>query len=142
MRTYCWQFAAKGPIWVNLSTSVDPATSMRRGSGAGQSPAACWRAGDPCDHSLGRQLEVVGGRAEYAEFRGKPAESFWNDDQVISDFEETIRFTLSRVDTYTGKAYKDDPAILGGRLATNSTLPPTGPVGLRPRSNGSIQITW
>ena len=54
-----------------------------------------------------------GGIAEYAQFRGKPPEAFWTDEQVICDFEETIRFTLSRVNSYTGIPYKVDPAIFG-----------------------------
>ncbi len=54
-----------------------------------------------------------GGRAEYASFRGKSPDKFWTDKQLLSDFEETIRFTLNRVNTYTGVAYKDDPAIFG-----------------------------
>lgn len=54
-----------------------------------------------------------GGAAEYAKFRNKPAQAFWSDDQIISDFELTIRFTLNRKNTYSGVAYKDDPAILG-----------------------------
>lgn len=54
-----------------------------------------------------------GGRAEYAKFRGKEPDDFWTNSEIISDFEETIRFTLNRVNTFTGVAYKDDPAIFG-----------------------------
>ena len=54
-----------------------------------------------------------GGRAEYARFRGKEPDDFWSDEQIINDFQQTIHFTLNRVNTYTGVAYKDDPAILG-----------------------------
>lgn len=54
-----------------------------------------------------------GGIKEYAGFRNKPKSAFWTDRQIISDFEATIRFTLSRVNTLTGVAYKDDPAIFG-----------------------------
>ncbi|QEG33992.1 cellulase family glycosylhydrolase [Bythopirellula goksoeyrii] len=54
-----------------------------------------------------------GGGAEYAQFRDKPPEAFWSDEEVIGDFEETIRFTLSRTNTYTGTPYKNDPAIFG-----------------------------
>lgn len=54
-----------------------------------------------------------GGRAEYAKFRGKSADEFWTNPQVIADFKQTIRFTLNRVNTLTGVAYKDDPAIFG-----------------------------
>ena len=59
------------------------------------------------------QWKWWGGRAEYAKFRGKSADEFWTDQQVIDDFKQTIHFTLNRVNTLTGVAYKDDPAIFG-----------------------------
>ena len=34
----------------------------------------------------------MGGRAEYAGFRGKTKDDFWTDPQVIADFERTIHF--------------------------------------------------
>jgi hypothetical protein len=54
----------------------------------------------------------MGGRAEYAGFRGKPADAFWSDPQLIADFESTIRFVLARTNTVTGVRYADDKAIL------------------------------
>ena len=54
-----------------------------------------------------------GGIGEYAAFRGKKPKDFWTDEQVIADFEETVRHMLGRVNTRTGVAYRDDPAILG-----------------------------
>jgi mannan endo-1,4-beta-mannosidase len=54
-----------------------------------------------------------GGCEQYAAFRGKPPEAFWTDEQVIGDFEQTIRYVLNRVNTRTGVAYRDDPAIFG-----------------------------
>lgn len=54
-----------------------------------------------------------GGRAEYAAFRGKSADEFWTDPQLISDFKKTISFLLNRKNTCTGVLYKDDKAILG-----------------------------
>ncbi|TWU29253.1 cellulase family glycosylhydrolase [Bythopirellula polymerisocia] len=65
-----------------------------------------------------------GGHAEYAKFRGKPPEAFWSDEQVIADFEETIRYTLSRVNSFTGIAYKDDPAIFGWETGNELDSPP------------------
>jgi len=53
-----------------------------------------------------------GGRAEYAGFRGKSKDDFWTDPQLIADFEETVRFVLTRTNTYTGVRYCDDKAIL------------------------------
>ena len=54
----------------------------------------------------------MGGRAEYAGFRGKSKDDFWSDPQLIADFKETIRFTLLRTNTLTGVRYCDDKAIL------------------------------
>ena len=54
-----------------------------------------------------------GGCEQYAAFRGKPTAAFWTDEQVIADFEQTVRYVLTRVNTRTGVAYRDDPAILG-----------------------------
>lgn len=53
-----------------------------------------------------------GGRTEYAGFRGKPKDFFWTDVEVISDFKQTIRFVLTRTNTFTGVPYRDDKAIL------------------------------
>ena len=65
-----------------------------------------------------------GGIAEYAAFRGKPAEAFWTDEQVIDDFEQTIKHLLTRVNTRTGVAYRDDPAILGWETGNELDAPP------------------
>jgi mannan endo-1,4-beta-mannosidase len=54
----------------------------------------------------------MGGRAEYAGFRGKTKDDFWTDPQLIADFEQTIHFILTRTNTITGVRYRDDPAIL------------------------------
>jgi mannan endo-1,4-beta-mannosidase len=66
-----------------------------------------------------------GGIAEYAAFRGKPAEAFWTDEQVIADFEATVRHVINRVNTRTGVAYRDDPAILGWETGNELDAPPT-----------------
>ncbi len=65
-----------------------------------------------------------GGIAEYAAFRGKPTEAFWTDEQVIADFEATVRHVLTRVNTRTGVAYRDDPAILGWETGNELESPP------------------
>ena len=54
-----------------------------------------------------------GGIGEYAAFRGKPAEAFWTDRQIIDDFKATVRHLITRKNTYTGVAYRDEPAIFG-----------------------------
>ncbi len=54
----------------------------------------------------------MGGRAEYARWRGKEPDDFWTDPQLIADFEQTIHFVLTRTNTVTGLRYTDDKAIL------------------------------
>lgn len=55
----------------------------------------------------------MGGRAEYAAFRGKTKDEFWTDPQLIEDFENTIKYVVNRKNTFTGVLYKDDKSILG-----------------------------
>lgn len=64
-----------------------------------------------------------GGRAEYAAFRGRQPDDFWTDEQVIADFEETIRYVLSRVNSRTGVAYRDDPTILAWETGNELDCP-------------------
>ncbi len=64
-----------------------------------------------------------GGRAEYAAFRGKTADDFWTDPQLISDFEKTIKFVLNRKNIYSGVLYKDDKAVLGWETGNELQAP-------------------
>ena len=70
------------------------------------------------------QHEWWGGIGEYAAFRGKPAEAFWTDRQVIEDFTATIRHVLTRRNAYTGVAYRDEPAIFGWETGNELDSPP------------------
>ena len=54
----------------------------------------------------------MGGRGEYAGFRGKSKDEFWTDPQLIADFKDTIRYVLTRTNTLTGVRYCDDKSIL------------------------------
>lgn len=54
----------------------------------------------------------MGGRPQYAAFRGKTENDFWTDPQLISDFKMTIEYVLTRRNTITDIAYRDDKAIL------------------------------
>lgn len=54
----------------------------------------------------------MGGRPNYAAFRGKDKDEFWTDKQLIKDFKKTIDFTINRTNTITGVKYKDDKSIL------------------------------
>ena len=53
-----------------------------------------------------------GGISEYAAWRGKAADAFWRDPEVIGDFKETVKYALNRRNTFTGTLYRDDKAIL------------------------------
>jgi len=56
--------------------------------------------------------EWMGGRPNYAAFRGKTKDEFWTDPQLIADFKLTIDHVINRVNTITGVPYKDDPTIM------------------------------
>ncbi len=69
------------------------------------------------------QAKWWGGIGEYAAFRGKPAEAFWSDPQVIADFKATIKYLLERKNVFTGVAYRDEPAVFGWE--TGNEIMPT-----------------
>jgi hypothetical protein len=66
----------------------------------------------------------MGGRAEYARWRGKTKNDFWTDPQIIADFEQTIHFILTRTNTVTGVRYADDKAILCWETGNEVDSPP------------------
>ncbi|MEJ2384127.1 MAG: cellulase family glycosylhydrolase, partial [Xanthomonadales bacterium] len=66
----------------------------------------------------------MGGRPNYAAFRGKPPDAFWTDRQLIDDFKQTIRHVLTRTNTVTGVAYRDDPTILAWETGNELQNPP------------------
>jgi mannan endo-1,4-beta-mannosidase len=66
----------------------------------------------------------MGGRPNYAEFRGEDADAFWTDPQLIADFEATILYVLNRRNTITGVLYKDDKTILGWQTGNELQNPP------------------
>jgi len=43
----------------------------------------------------------MGGRPDYAAFRGKSTDEFWTDPQLIEDFKKTIAYVLNRENTIT-----------------------------------------
>jgi len=53
-----------------------------------------------------------GGIEEFCAFRNKDKSLFWTDHELKEDFKHFISYVLNRVNTITGDAYKDDPAIL------------------------------
>ena len=66
----------------------------------------------------------MGGRADYARWRGKTMDDFWTDPQVIADFEQTIRFLTTRTNTVTGVCYRHDPTILCWETGNELASPP------------------
>ncbi len=66
----------------------------------------------------------MGGRAEYAGFRGKTKDDFWTDPQLIADFKQTIHFILTRTNTLTGVRYSDDKSILCWETGNELSSPP------------------
>ena len=66
-----------------------------------------------------------GGRAEYAAWRGKTKDDFWTDPQLIADFEQTIKFILTRTNTITGVRYVDDKSILCWETGNEIYSPPS-----------------
>jgi hypothetical protein len=64
----------------------------------------------------------MGGRAQYAAFRGKKPDDFWTDPQIKADFKQTISYIINRKNTLTGISYRDDKAVLawetGNELAS------------------------
>jgi hypothetical protein len=66
----------------------------------------------------------MGGRAEYAAWRGKTPDDFWTDPQLIADFKQTIHFILRRTNTITGIRYCDDKSILCWETGNEIVSPP------------------
>ncbi len=64
-----------------------------------------------------------GGRAEYAAFRDKSPDEFWTDAQIIADFKKTIEFVVTRTNTFTGRPYSEDKAILAWETGNELTSP-------------------
>ena len=55
----------------------------------------------------------MGGQPQYAAFRGKKPDAFWTDPEIIADFKKTVEYVINRKNTYTGRLYRDEPAIFG-----------------------------
>lgn len=65
----------------------------------------------------------MGGRPQYAYFRGKSIEEFWTDRQLIEDFKSTLRYVINRKNSITGVTYKDDKAIMCWETGNELTCP-------------------
>lgn len=56
--------------------------------------------------------DYLGGIGTYADYRGKRRAEFYTDPQLKEDYKATVRYVLTRTNTITGVAYRDDKAIL------------------------------
>ena len=56
--------------------------------------------------------DYLGGIGTYAEWRGKKRAEFWTDPQLAEDYKATVRSVLTRTNSITGVAYRDDKAVL------------------------------
>lgn len=72
-----------------------------------------------CDHQ-----GLLGGMGNYAAYRGKQPNDFFTDAQLKDDFKATIRHVLTRRNTVSGVAYKDDKAILCWQLGNEMWTAP------------------
>ena len=65
-----------------------------------------------------------GGRGTFTTWRGiHDADQFYQDDTVISDFEQYIYQVLNHVNSYTHRKYKDDPTILAWETGNELRAP-------------------
>ncbi len=108
---------------LSVRKRIDDGTIPNYVTGPGQFNEEAFRTFDlmlKISHEVGVRLIVpfvdqwswFGGIAEYAAFRGKSADAFWTDPQLIEDFKQTVSFLVNRTNTLTGIRYKDDKAIL------------------------------
>ena len=74
---------------------------------------------------LANNWKWQGGRGELAAFRGKTADAFWTDPQLIDDFERTVRYVLLRTNALTGVRYCDDKAVLCWETGNELYSPPS-----------------
>lgn len=59
-----------------------------------------------------------GGMKQYAQWFGESSkEAFYTNPQIKQAYKNYVQYVLNRVNTYTGVAYKNDPAIMAWELA-------------------------
>lgn len=58
----------------------------------------------------------MGGQPQYAAFRDINPKKFYSDEQLKTDYKNTVEYVLNRKNTITGVVYKDEKAILAWEL--------------------------
>jgi hypothetical protein len=69
--------------------------------------------------------DYLGGIGTYAAYRGKKRAEFWTDPQLKEDYKATVRHVLTRTNTITGVAYRDDKAMLAWQFGNEMHSAPT-----------------
>ena len=69
--------------------------------------------------------DYLGGIGTYAAHRGKKRAEFYTDPQIKEDYKATVRHVLTRTNTITGVAYRDDKAILAWQFGNEMHKAPT-----------------
>ncbi|HEX8343904.1 MAG TPA: hypothetical protein VF657_04060, partial [Actinoplanes sp.] len=57
-----------------------------------------------------------GGKADFTNWFGLPADAFYTDPRVIAAFKEYVRNLLDHVNPYTGRRYADEPTVMSWEL--------------------------
>jgi hypothetical protein len=68
--------------------------------------------------------DYLGGIGTYAAYRGKKRAEFYTDPQLKEDYKTTVRHVLTRTNTITGVAYRDDKAVLAWQFGNEMHTAP------------------
>ncbi|MCX6898562.1 MAG: cellulase family glycosylhydrolase [Verrucomicrobia bacterium] len=68
--------------------------------------------------------DYLGGIGTYAAWRGKKRAEFYTDPQLKEDYKATVRHVLTRTNTITGVAYRDDKAVLAWQFGNEMHTAP------------------
>lgn len=69
--------------------------------------------------------DYLGGIGTYAAHRGKKRAEFWTDPQIKEDYKATLRHVLTRTNTITGVAYRNEKAVLAWQFGNEMHGAPT-----------------
>ena len=84
-----------------------------------------------------------GGMDQYVRWRGaKSHDAFYTDPVIRGWYQDYVSHLLNRVNTYTGIAYKDDPAIMGWELANEPRCGGSGVYPVSSSCNTATITSW